>query len=185
MHCLMLTAGDRAGQARMDTTPSVRREHHPRVPIQAPGIAQQHHQPCRKQQPRPDGNRELIGLNTYSAQPGVIKRPRSRTNSRRPKQAGRRRRERNSQVLVSRQPRVAGMAALVIDALGDNANYSEPHQIAKYLRDNAAQYTPGENGFISTHPDDPSTLTNQDPQPALGSWISIPPSTRETQERHP
>ena len=71
--------------------------------------------------------------------------------------------------------RVAGMAALVIDALGDNANYSEPHQIAKYLRDNAAQYTPGQNGFISPHPNDPSTLTNQDPNPHWGHGLAFLP----------
>ena len=72
-------------------------------------------------------------------------------------------------------PRVAGMAALVIDALGDDANYSEPHQIAKYLRNNAAQYTPGEDGFISTHPDDPSTLTNQDPNAHWGHGLAFLP----------
>ena len=174
MHCLMLTAGNRADMPEWiqlqvfdgDTTQGFQFKH--------PELLSNINNPAESNNPglMAIGNSLAlihIALSRESSR-GPVPEP-TLGNPNRPDVAGA-----NAITGTSfSSARVAGMAALVIDALGDDANYNEPHQIAKYLRDNAAQYTPGENGFISTHPDDPSTLTNQDPNPHWGHGLAFLP----------
>ena len=76
-------------------------------------------------------------------------------------------------------PVVTGIAALAIQALGDETEYNQPPEITQYIRDNAIQYAAGKNAFATPHPNvasnDPSLYATQNPNSHWGHGLVFLP----------